>query len=166
MPHSNNPTPDHPRGRHVSPLSEGAQVPHSDLGPADGNNGVGAAPDARNEHELSGDRERAQEQGSSPAPADTGRRQDSSIGPPGLAASQTPHPGTHGSGTGAEAEPYEAGAESGNYEGEGFNRGYGVAPGARQDRSDGYRDARHGKFGDVQDDEDLYGEGRPRASED
>ena len=166
MSRSKNPTPDRPHGRHVSPLSEGAQVPHSDLGPAEGNNGVGAAPGARNEHEISGDRERAQDTGTSPAPATTGRRQDRSDSPSGLATSTSRHSGTHGSGTGGEAEPYETGAESGNYEGEGFNRGYGVATGPRQDSSDGYRHARHGEFGDVQDHEDLYGEGHPRTSED
>src|SRR5690606_15768625 len=92
--------------------------------------------------------------------------QDRSDSPSGLATSTSRHSGTHGSGTGGEAEPYETGAESGNYEGEGFNRGYGVATGPRQDRSDGYRHARHGEFGDVQDHEDLYGEGHPRTSED
>ncbi|MCD0503362.1 hypothetical protein [Bordetella petrii] len=50
-------------------------------------------------------------------------------------------------------------SDSGDYEGTGLNRGYGIE--SEHGRRDGYRDAADGEFGDVDDYEDLYGEGKP-----
>ncbi|MBV7486077.1 hypothetical protein [Bordetella sp. BOR01] len=137
--------------RHASPLAEGAQVPHSDWSDPERDNGAGTAPAGSRGagHEVAGDRRvRDQGDGRQPrAPADPAKQ---------AGAGSAAH---HGSGTGGEARIYEQGAKSGDYEGTGVNRGYGIESGDAQRRNT-YREAREGKFGDVEDNEDLYGEGR------
>lgn len=49
-------------------------------------------------------------------------------------------------------------SDSGGYEGGAGNRGYGIE--SEHGRRDGYREAADGEFGDVDDYEDLYGEGK------
>ncbi|HYG45054.1 MAG TPA: hypothetical protein VEA17_19210 [Bordetella sp.] len=149
------PRPDQPGEagrRHTSPLAEGAQVPHSDWSDSEQDNGAGTAPagGAGAGHEIAGDRRRVPDPGHGRQAAAHAK----DTGPAGMESA-----GHHGSGTGGEAQPYEQGADSGNYEGTGFNRGYGIAADDPR-RRNAYREARGGKFGDIEDNQNLYGEGR------
>ena len=144
--------------RYASPLSEGAQVPHSNWGHMDHGDDTRdvpvGTPLAR--HQIAGDRWRGRDDAYGQGRRDLGddyHSGDESGQPRG----SDPGRGHH-SGTGGEARSYDWGANSGHYEGTGFNRGYGIE--VDHERRNAYRDATGGHFGDIDDYEDLYGEGR------
>jgi len=141
----------HTERQYESPLSEGAQIPHSSWD-SSGHSGeaAGEPMQAGTGHGVAGDRWRGRA-----AAHDRGGR---SGPPPGDAAHGGYHAHDDPDSGGAHAFHPQPASNSGGYEGTGFNRGYGI-------EARGYRRSEHHadigtQFGDIGDFDDLYGEGR------
>lgn len=136
--------------QYESPLSEGAQVPHSSWDSSGHEGEAGNEPAGAGGHGIAGDRWRGR--------AAYGRGGSHDGPQPGGAGQGGYHGHDEPDSGGAHAFHPQPADNSGGYEGTGFNRGYGIEARGYQ-RSEHHEDIGT-QFGDIGDFDDLYGEGR------